>query len=105
MKWIDNGNEMKFFSKEREVKYKKYREINLYNIRTGTIFCQLKIYDDGYKIETLDFFNDIKDELYTLMMRDIVTEEPYSYDKWILPLFREKKLNDLLYYGLHEKLT
>ena len=26
------------------------------------------------------------------MMRDIVTEEPYSYDKWILPLLREKRL-------------
>ena len=100
MKWIDCGSEMKFFSKDREVKYdtkNKYREFNLYNIRTGTIFCQLKIYDDGsYKIETLEFFNDIKDELYTLMMRDIVTEEPYSYDKWILPLLREKRLNDLL---------
>ena len=32
------------------------------------------------------------------MMRDIVTEEPYSYDKWILPLLREKRLNELLKY-------
>ena len=31
-------------------------------------------------------------------MRDIVTEEPYSYDKWILPLLREKRLNELLKY-------
>lgn len=101
MRWLDGDIEMKFFSKEREVRYdkdkdNKYREFSLYNVRTGTIFCRLRIYDDFYEIETLDFFNDIKDELYTLMMRDFVSEEAYNYDKWILPLFRNNKLEEIL---------
>ena len=97
MKWFDVDHEMKWFTKERNVKYNpdgvKYREFNLYNVRSGTVFCRLNIYDDGsYEIETLDFFNDIKDEFYTLIMRNIVTEEAYSYDKWILPLFRNSRI-------------
>jgi hypothetical protein len=99
MRWLDGDSEMKFFSKEREVRYDKdtkYREFSLYNVRTGTVFCRLRIYDDFYEIETLDFFNDIKDCLYTLMMKDIVTEEAYSYDRWIQPLFRQKKLEEIL---------
>jgi hypothetical protein len=100
MKWIDVDHEMKWFAKERNVKYNpdgvKYREFNLYNVRSGTIFCTFNLYDDGsYKIETLDFFDVIKDELYTLIMKNIVTGEAYSYDKWILPLFRNKKLNEI----------
>jgi hypothetical protein len=99
MRWLDGDSEMKFFSKEREVRYDeegKYREFNLYNVRTGIIFCRLRIYDDRTEIRTLDFFNEIKDELYTLIMRDIASEEEYSYDKWILPLFRQKKLEEIL---------
>ena len=90
---------MKFFSKEREVRYDeegKYREFGLYNVRTGTIFCRLRIYDDRTEIRTLDFFKEVKDDLHTLIMRDIVSEEAYSYDKWILPLFRAKKLEQIL---------
>jgi hypothetical protein len=30
------------------------------------------------------------------MMKDIVTEEAYSYDRWIQPLFRQKKLEEIL---------
>jgi hypothetical protein len=48
-----------------------------------------------YEIETLDFFTEIKDELYTLIMRDLFEEEQYSYDKWILPIFRNIKLEEL----------
>jgi len=98
MRWLDGDSEMKFFSKERDVLYDKgkYRRFNLYNVRTGNIFCRLSIYDDHYKIETLDFFEDIKDELYTLIMRDILSEEAYNYDKWILPLFRNKKIEEIL---------
>ena len=101
MKWFDVDHEMKWFAKERNVKYNpdgvKYREFNLYNVRSGAVFYRLNIYDDGsYEIETLDFFNDIKDEFYTLIMRDIVTEEAYSYDKWILPLFRNSRIEKVL---------
>lgn len=104
MRWIDEGKEMKFFAKQKDIRYNndgsKYREFNLYNIRTGLIFCKLKMLSDidvsrTYEIETLDFFTDIKDELYTLIMRDFVEEEQYSYDKWILPLFRNIKLEEL----------
>jgi hypothetical protein len=99
MRWLDGDSEMKFFSKEREVRYDdegKYREFNLHNVRTGTVFCRLRIYDDRTEIRTLDFFNEIKDELHTLIMRDIVSEEAYSYDRWIQPLFRAKKLEEIL---------
>ena len=48
------------------------------------------------EIRTLDFFEEIKDDIHTLIMRDIVSEEAYSYDKWILPLFRQKKLEEIL---------
>ena len=101
MKWFDSDHEMKWFSKERNVRYyrdgSKCREFNLYNVRSGNVFCRLSIYDDGlYEIETLDFFDDIKDEFYTLIIRDIVTEEAYSYDKWILPLFRNSRIEKVL---------
>jgi hypothetical protein len=47
MRWLDGDSEMKFFSKERDVLYDKgkYRRFNLYNVRTGNIFCRLSIYD------------------------------------------------------------
>jgi hypothetical protein len=99
MRWLDGDSEMKFFSKEREVRYDeegKYREFGLYNVRTGTVFCRLRIYDDITEIRTLDFFKEIEDDLQTLIMRDIVSEEAYSYDRWILPLFRQKKLEEIL---------
>ena len=101
MKWLDDNHEMVFFSMERNVKYNldgtKYREFRLYNVRSGNVFYGLNIYDDGsYEIETLDFFNDIKDDLYTLIMRDIDSENAYSYDKWILPLFRNSRIEKVL---------
>ena len=105
MRWIDYGNEMKFFSLQRDVKYtdgegnveNKHRVFSLYNIQTGTVFCQLKIYsyEDRYEIEVLDFFEPIKNEMYDFIMRDLETDEPYSYDRWILPFFREIKLKEL----------
>ena len=102
MRWLDGDSEMKFFSKEREVRIDgggKYREFGLYNVRTGTVFCRLRVYDYDMgrtEIRTLDLFEEIKDDLHTLIMRDIVSEEAYSYDKWILPLFRQKKLEEIL---------
>jgi hypothetical protein len=103
MRWINEGNEMKFFSLQRDVKYKddkgnlgkKHRVFTLYNIRTGTVFCELKMYDDRYGIQVLDFFEPIKNEMYDLIMRDLVADEAYSYDRLILPFFREIKLKEL----------
>lgn len=105
MRWIDEGNEMKFFSLQRDVKHtdekgqlvKKHRVFTLYNIRTGTVFCELKIYayEDRYDIQVLDFFEPIKDNFYDLILRDFAEEEAYSYDKWLRPLFREIKLKEL----------
>ena len=104
MKWFDGDHEMRFFSMERNVKYNldgsKYREFRVYNVRSGNVFYIINIYDDGsYEIETLDFFNEIKDDLYTLIMMDIVSYgsvEAYSYDKWILPLFRNSRIEMVL---------
>ena len=102
MRWLDDGKEMLWFAKQREVMFdqlkRAYRVISLYNIHSGDIFCQLTInHDLSYKIEVLDFFEEIKEELYTMIMRDIDSEEhPFSYDKWIQPLFREKKLDLIL---------
>lgn len=106
MRWIDDGTEMKFFSMERDVAYDirdgsvKYRELKLYNIRTGNIFCRIQIgdryeYRTHYKIQTVPHFEGIEEELYKLVMRDVHEGEPYSYDRYILPLFREKKLKEL----------
>ena len=99
MRWIDEGNEMKFFTKVREVRYDipqtRYRVFILHNIRTGNIFCRLKIYEDRYEIEVNDFFEPIKNEMYDLIMRDLVEEDAYSYDKWLLPLYREMKLKEI----------
>lgn len=98
MIWIDEGNEMKFFSKQREVFYESkvaHRVFMLYNVRTGTVFCRLKLYEDRYDIQVLDFFEPIKDSFYDLILRDFVEEEAYSYDKWLRPLFREIKLKEL----------
>jgi hypothetical protein len=95
MKWIDDGYEMKWFSIEKRSNV-YFTELDLYNIQSGNIFCRLIIYrDDSYKIETLDFFNDIKDQLRKLIVDNLVSEEPYSYNKWILPLFRELRLNEI----------
>lgn len=99
MRWIDEGNEMKFFTKVREVRYDipqtRYRVFILHNIRTGNIFCRLNIYEDRYEIEVNDFFEPIKDMFYDLIMRDLVEEDAYSYDKWLLPLYREMKLKSI----------
>jgi hypothetical protein len=97
MKWVDDGYVMKWFSIEKRSNVEQYcTELNLYNIRSGNIFCRLTIYHDGsYKIETLDFFNDIKDQLHRIIVNNLVSEEPYSYNKWILPLFRELRLNEI----------
>jgi hypothetical protein len=95
MKWIDDGYEMKWFSIEKRSNV-YCTELDLYNIQSGNIFCRLIIYRDGsYKIETLYFFNDIKDQLRKIIVNNLVSEEPYSYNKWILPLFREFKLNEI----------
>ena len=104
MRWIDDGHEMKFFSKQRDVQYAddkgslvKHRVFTLYNIRTGTVFCKLKMYayEDRYDIQVLDFFEPIKDRFYDLILRDFSEEEAYAYDKWLLPLFREMKLKSI----------
>ena len=98
MRWNDGGHEMKFFSKQREVSYETkfaHRVFMLYNVRTGTVFCRLKLYEDRHEIEVLEFFEPIKDKFYDLILRDFVQEEAYSYDKWLLPLFREAKLDEI----------
>ncbi len=102
MRWLDDGKEMLWFSKQREVRHdelkRPYRILSLYSTHSGNVFCKLTIrHDLCYKIEALDFFEEIKEELYEMAMRDIASEEaPYSYDRWIMPLFRERKLQRLL---------
>lgn len=88
---------MRFFSMEREIRYipNRHRIFSLYNIRTGTVFCKVKACDDRCEIETLDFFEPIKDMFCDLALRDLVAEEPYSYERWILPMFRHKNIEKL----------
>jgi len=52
-------------------------------------------HEDLYEIQVLDFFEPIKNEMYDFIMRDLETDEPYSYDRWILPFFREIKLKSI----------
>jgi hypothetical protein len=97
MRWNDGAEEMRFFSMEREAVYdsEKHREFKLYNIRTGNIFCIVEVYDGRHSIRVVDFFEPIRDMFYDLALRDLVADEPYSYDRWILPLFRNKKIEKL----------
>jgi hypothetical protein len=99
MRWNDEGHEMKFFSKQREACYgnsrAEHRVFMLYNVRTGTVFCRMRLCEGRHEIEVLDFFEPIKDKLCDLISRDFVEEEAYSYDKWLLPLFRVAKLDEI----------
>lgn len=101
MKWIDDGNEMRFFGMQRDISYvgEMHRIFSLYNIRTGAIFFKMKAYvsayERRYECEALEFFEPVKDRLREMILRDFVEGEAYSYAKWLLPLFREQRLGEI----------
>ncbi len=115
MRYVDyRGHEMRFFSveirsfvsegwiKDRDVQRPfsgKGCEIRLYDVRTGEVFFKITRFRDkgipGVSM-ALPFFESVKDGLCELCVGGRITDdEAYSYDKWIKPLFREKRMEEL----------
>ena len=67
----------------------------LYDIRTGDIFFKLELDGEKYSYQSLEDYESIGEELkeLSLTMRE---DQPYSYDRYIKPLFRDKKLSEIL---------
>ncbi len=100
---------MKWFSIQREVKYRnitiynpqsgnKYRVFSMYDIHTGNIFFKLEIdynKEEVYRFDCLSEYEEIKEDLKVFCLT-LEQDEPYYYDKWIKPLFRDIKINSLL---------
>lgn len=94
---------MKWFSVEIDTKYHKpdesYRIFSLYDIQTGDIFFKLEVDFNNkncpYFHQSLDPYLPISDGLkeLTLTMEE---DQPYSYSRYITPLFRDKKLSEIL---------
>lgn len=104
MRYVDyRGHEMRFFSVEiRSFVFKDVEEgceISLYDVRTGEVFFKITRFRDkgipGVSM-ALPFFESVKDGLCELCVGGRITDdEAYSYDKWIKPLFREKRMEEL----------
>jgi hypothetical protein len=71
--------------------------LNLYDIHTGDIFFKLEVdvINNNYTHQSLENFESISDGLKELALT-MKEDQPYSYSKYITPLFRDKKLNDIL---------
>jgi hypothetical protein len=72
---------------------------SLYDIRTGDIFFKLEVDVNNKNCthfhQSLEDFESISDGLKELALT-MKEDQPYSYSKYITPLFRDKKLNDIL---------
>lgn len=94
---------IKWFSVNIEILNRKpdeaYRIFNLYDIRTGDIFFKLEVDFNNktmpYYYQTLDPYESIGEELKELALT-MEEDQPYHYDRYIKPLFRESKLNKIL---------
>ena len=71
--------------------------LNLYDIHTGDIFFKLEVdvINNNYTHQSLEDYVSISDGLKELALT-MKEDQPYSYSKYITPLFRDKKLNDIL---------
>ena len=70
---------------------------SLYDIQTGDIFFKLEVdvINNNYTHQSLEDYVSISDGLkeLTLTMEE---DQPYSYSKYITPLFRDNKINEIL---------
>lgn len=94
---------MKWFSVKIEDRYHKpdegYRIFSLYDILTGDIFFKLEVDFNNktmpYYYQALEDYESIGEELKELVLT-MKEDEPYFYDRYIKPLFRESKINKIL---------
>ena len=70
---------------------------SLYDIRTGDIFFKLEVdvINNNYTHQSLENFESISDGLKELALT-MKEDQPYSYSKYITPLFRDSKINEIL---------
>ena len=70
---------------------------SLYDIRTGDIFFKLEVdvINNNYTHQSLEDYVSISDGLKELALT-MEEDQPYSYSKYITPLFRNNKINEIL---------
>jgi len=77
-------------------KDKYYRVLNLYDIHTGDIFFKLEVdVNNSYTHQSLEDYVSISDGLKELALT-MEEDRPYSYSRYIKPLFRDNKINEIL---------
>ena len=69
---------------------------SLYDIHTGDIFFKLEVdVINSYTHQSLDPYLPISDGLKELALT-MKEDRPYSYSRYIKPLFRDNKINEIL---------
>ena len=94
---------MKWFSVEIKVIHNKpdeaYRIFNLYDINSGDIFFKLEVDLNNKNCphfhQSLEDYVSISDGLKELALT-MEEDQPYSYSRYIKPLFRDNKINEIL---------
>ena len=70
--------------------------LNLYDIHTGDIFFKLEVdVNNSYTHQSLEDYVSISDGLKELALT-MEEDRPYSYSRYIKPLFRDNKINEIL---------
>ena len=69
---------------------------SLYDIHTGDIFFKLEVdVINNYTHQSLEDYVSISDGLKELALT-MEEDRPYSYSRYIKPLFRDNKINEIL---------
>jgi hypothetical protein len=70
---------------------------SLYDIHTGDIFFKLEVdvINNNYTHQSLEDYVSISDGLKELAL-NMEVYQPYSYSRYITPLFRDSKINEIL---------
>jgi len=71
--------------------------LNLYDIHTGDIFFKLEVdvINNNYTHQSLEDYVSISDGLKELALT-MEVYQPYSYSRYITPLFRNNIINEIL---------
>ena len=70
--------------------------LNLYDIHTGDIFFKLEVdVNNSYTHQSLEDYVSISNGLKELALT-MEEDRPYSYSRYIKPLFRDNKINEIL---------
>ena len=70
---------------------------SLYDINSGDIFFKLEVdvINNNYTHQSLEDYVSISDGLKELALT-MKEDQPYSYSRYITPLFRNNKINEIL---------